>query len=90
MFTINAQDFTTHLQRYIHQLNAGIDLTISTAKEKLKALQHPADDTHMTQEDFYAMLKASSEEGRAGRVLRKRKDESMSEFLHRMTTEEHV
>ncbi|MCM1530895.1 MAG: hypothetical protein NC048_00455 [Bacteroides sp.] len=90
MITISAREFRTNQRHYLDQVTQGIELLITRKKDAFKVSRVEKDDTLMSKEEFYAMIKDAKEQARQGLVYSPNPGESFDEFLDRMIADGHV
>jgi prevent-host-death family protein len=89
MIVISSREFRENQGKYLDLASSGQDVVLkSRGRGSFKITPISIDDSLMSEEEFYAKIDHSIKQAKDGQVIKQRKDESVEEFINRLSCTE--
>lgn len=90
METISLQEFSANPKSYLDKVAKGLELLIMRKGEAFKLTKVSDDAALPDEEDFYAQIDKALADVEAGRTYKMGADETLTDFLKRVESTQHV
>lgn len=88
MLTISSREFRANQKSYLDKAAHGLEILITRKNDAFKLTKVSKDDTLVSKEDYYEQLEKAIAEAKEGKTYAMKPNESLDDFLNRMTAEE--